>query len=111
MPAQGRRLRKIEARLGAGFVEQAQLHLRRYLRKDREVGADPIEGRAEGIRCSGPDLHKSAASYQLPAPSPIPSLKLEAGSWKQRAQRAIHFSCRGAKLGSGAAMNQTRAVI
>ena len=57
VPAEGRRLGQVDARLGAVLVEQAQLDALGDLAEQREVGAAPVVVRAERKRLTWPHLH------------------------------------------------------
>ena len=59
VPHVGVDLGQLDAGLGSlpSASKQAQLDLLGHLAEDREVGAAPVEGRAERVGASGPDLH------------------------------------------------------
>src|SRR5579872_5570020 len=64
VPNEAGHLRQIDARLIAFFIEQTELDALRGFGEDGEVGAGTVVSRAERVRISGPDLHKSEGRSQ-----------------------------------------------
>jgi hypothetical protein len=60
VPTERGRLRKVHLALGAGIIEETQLHPRRDFRKHRKVRPHAVEGGAEWVGLSWPDLHQNS---------------------------------------------------
>src|SRR6185436_7315629 len=54
---EGGDLGKVDAGLHAVGVEETELHARRDFGEEREVRADAVPGRTEGVRFAGPHFH------------------------------------------------------
>ena len=69
VPVVRRVARELDPGLDVVVVEQAQLDALGVLRRDREVGAVPVPGRAERKRLSGPRSHRETLDDCYPAAS------------------------------------------
>jgi hypothetical protein len=63
MPLESRTFRQVDLRFCTLLVEETKHDLVCDLTVNREIGADPVEVRAKGIRLARPNLH----AWNLPA--------------------------------------------